>query len=89
MIRIYVIIVYDVKSERNREVITFLREHLHWIQNSVFEGDLTEAEYRKVKDNLSGITDEGDSIVVYSFRSSKYVDKDTIGEEKGSSERII
>jgi len=87
----FVIVVYDVAVEKNREVLTFLRTRMNWIQNSVFEGDLTEAQLREVKTRLESVANSssGDSIVVYELGSEKYVEKTVIGEEKGSSDRII
>jgi len=85
----YAIIVYDVEVEKNRKVLKFLRARLSWIQNSVFEGELTKSEMREVENRLSKITDEEDSIVIYKMNSKKYVDKSVIGQEKGSSDRIV
>lgn len=87
----FVIVVYDVAVEKNREVLTFLRTRMNWIQNSVFEGNLTEAQLREVKTRLESVANStsGDSIVVYELGSEKYVEKTVIGEEKGSSDRII
>lgn len=81
----FVIVVYDVAVEKNREVLTFLRTRMNWIQNSVFEGDLTEAQLREVKTRLESVANSssGDSIVVYELGSEKYVEKTVIGEEKG------
>ena len=45
----YVIIVYDVNVERVSKVCNFLRQYLNWIQNSVFEGEITKAELLKIK----------------------------------------
>ena len=54
----YVIIVYDVKVERVNKVKSFLRQYLYWIQNSVFEGDLTKSEFKKVENGLKEIIEE-------------------------------
>lgn len=87
----YVIIVYDVDTDRNRPVLTFLRTHLNWVQNSVFEGEVTEAELRSIKKQLHDLIDPGDddSIIIYSFGSKSYVDRETIGEQKGTTDRVI
>ena len=34
----YIILVYDIQVERVAKVCKYLRQHLNWIQNSVFEG---------------------------------------------------
>lgn len=87
----FVIVVYDVEVEKNRKVLKFLRTRMNWIQNSVFEGDLTEAQLREIKSRLDSVAsgESGDSIVVYELGSEKYVEKTVIGKEKGSSDRII
>ena len=40
----YVIIVYDIDVKRVAKVCKYLRQHLNWVQNSVFEGGLTKAQ---------------------------------------------
>lgn len=85
----YAIIVYDVDVSRNRAILTFLRTHLNWIQNSVFEGELTEAEFREVKTELEDLAEAHDSIVIYALDSDRYMDKSVIGEERGSTDRLL
>lgn len=85
----YAIIVYDVDVSRNRAILTFLRTRLNWIQNSVFEGELTEAELREVKRELESLAEDDDSIVIYALGSERYVDKSVIGEERGSTDRLL
>lgn len=38
----YTIVVYDVGEKRVAKVCKYLRTVLQWMQNSVFEGELTE-----------------------------------------------
>ena len=81
----YVILVYDIKEKRVGKVLKKMREYLYWIQNSVFEGEITEATYKKMLIELGSIIDEDeDSVIVYKLRttlSEKYV----IGQEKGGN----
>lgn len=85
----YAIIVYDVDISRNRAILTYLRTHLNWIQNSVFEGELTEAEFGEVKAELKDLAEEQDSIMIYALDSDQYMDKSVIGEERGSTDRLL
>jgi CRISPR-associated protein Cas2 len=87
----YVIIVYDVDVSKNRTVLKFLRARLNWIQNSVFEGEVTEAELHEIREKLESIAsaDTGDSIVIYGLGSEDYINRTVIGQEKGSTDRII
>jgi len=86
---VFLVAVYDVAQEKNRKVLKFLRARMHWVQNSVFEGDLTEGELREIKDHLEEVTDIGDSVIIYQMGNEKYIDREVIGEEKGSSSQVL
>ena len=84
----YVIIVSDVSVERVNKVKKFLRQHLHWVQNSVFEGEVTRAEFERIKAGLRELIDgDEDAIVIYKLRSMPQ--RETIGMEKNPMEDII
>ena len=86
----YVIIVYDVNVERVNRVKKFLRMYLHWVQNSVFEGELTEADLEEVRFGLKEIIDESeDMVVIYRFRSEKVLKKEVMGIDKSRIDEII
>jgi CRISPR-associated protein Cas2 len=85
----FVVAVYDVAQEKNREVLKFLRARMHHVQNSVFEGNLTEGELREIKDRLEDVTGTGDSVIIYQMGNEKYIDKKVIGEEKGNSSQVL
>lgn len=76
----YVILVYDCGVERVNDVRKFLKQYLSWVQNSVFEGELTDAEFMKVKATLKAmIKHDYDSIRIYKLRSDKYLDVEQLG----------
>ena len=84
----YVVIVYDVAVGRVNRVKKFLRQHLHWVQNSVFEGEVTRAEFERIKATLREIIDEDeDSIVIYKLRSMPK--REVMGVEKNPMEDVI
>ena len=86
----YVIIVYDIDVKRVAKVCKYLRQHLNWVQNSVFEGELTKAQFARVESGLLGIIDENqDSILVYQMRSEKWMDKQVIGIEKNPVTNLL
>ncbi|AEA46794.1 CRISPR-associated endonuclease Cas2 [Archaeoglobus veneficus] len=86
----YVIIVYDVNVERVNQVKKFLRRYLTWIQNSVFEGELSEADLEEVKLGLSDIIDGSeDMVVIYRLPSNRSLKKDVLGIDKSCSSEII
>ncbi len=79
----YVIIVYDIGVDRVNKVKAFLRQYLFWIQNSVFEGDLSESEFEEVYNGLKKIIDDdADSIIIYKLRMQELLNREVLGIEK-------
>lgn len=85
----FVIEVYDVNQKRVAKVLKISRKYLYWVQNSVLEGDITTAYFRMLKDELARvIDDEEDSIIFYTFRSTKYSERESMGIVKGGEQKI-
>lgn len=90
VVNTYVVIVYDVGVERVNKVRTFLRQYMNWVQNSVFEGELTKAELVKIRSKLKELIDENyDHIICYSSRDKKYLGIENIGTPKVDISNII
>ena len=86
----YVIIVYDIDVKRVAKVCKYLRQHLNWVQNSVFEGELTKAQLARVKSGLLGIiNDDEDSVLIYQMRHEKWMDKQVLGIEKNPVTNLL
>ena len=54
----YVIAVYDVEEKRVSKMLKLFRRYLHWVQNSVFEGAITEVKLKELQDKALAIMDE-------------------------------
>jgi len=86
----FIILVYDVNQSRVAKVLKLCRRYLYWVQNSVLEGELSEANYKKLKYELSKIINKDeDSVIFYTFRSTKYSDREIIGLEKGGRTNML
>jgi CRISPR-associated protein Cas2 len=86
----YVILVYDIDVHRVAKVCKFLRRYLNWVQNSVFEGALTEAKLAEVTQGLKQLIDpEADSIYLYRMRDEKWVEKQILGVERNPTDPFI
>ena len=84
------IIVYDAGVKRLNKVRIFLKQYLNWVQNSVFEGELTKAEYLRIRLRLKDLIDEDeDCIFIYSVRDRKYLEIDELGTRKAEINTII
>ena len=44
----YVIAVYDVGQKRVGKMLKLCRRYLNWIQNSVFEGEITDVKLKEL-----------------------------------------
>ncbi|MDK2978641.1 MAG: CRISPR-associated protein Cas2 [Bacteroidales bacterium] len=86
----YVIIVYDVGVERVNKVKKFLRKWLNWVQNSVFEGELTDSEFLRVREGIKSIIDSKlDSVIIFKLKDRKFIDRNVLGIEKNLGEDVL
>ena len=86
----YVIIVYDVEVKRVTKVCNFLRKYLHWVQNSVFEGELTDGKLKEVQIGLKKrIKLDSDSVLFYKMKTQYDFEKEVMGVEKAGIETIV
>ena len=75
----YVIIVYDVGEKRVGKILKLCRQYLNWIQNSVLEGELSEAKLRELKLKIKSIIDETeDSVIIFTNKMGYNMDKQVI-----------
>ena len=86
----YVILVYDIDEKRVGKMLKLCRRYLNWIQNSVFEGELTEVKLTELIIEAKKIMiQEKDSIIVFKSRQEKWLDKMIVGQEKNKLDNII
>ena len=86
----YVVIVYDIEAKRVAKVCKYLRQHLTWVQNSVFEGEVTKAHLERIKTGLRKIiSDDKDAIIFYRFTNEKWIKRETMGVEKSPTNNLL
>ena len=86
----YVIAVYDVAAERTGKMLKLCRKHLHWIQNSVFEGELSELQVKELTAEAREIMDERhDSFILFKSRHAQYMDKQLIGKSLNDTSQFV
>ena len=79
----YVILAYDVGEERVGKVCRYVRRYLPRVQNSVFEGDLSESKLAALRSGFLKIIDaDVDSILIWVLRDQQWVDRQIVGREK-------
>ncbi len=86
----YVIMVYDVAVERVTKVLKVGRRYLTWVQNSVLEGELTPAQFERLKAEVREVIEESeDSVLFYLLRSADWLDRHALGVRKGEPEWML
>jgi len=86
---VYVILVYDIGEKRVGKMLKLCRKYLNWIQNSVFEGEITEVKLKELTLKAKLIMKEEDSLIIFSSRSEQFLDKQIIGKERSSTDIFL
>lgn len=86
----FVILYYDANQKRVARLLKKCRQYLTWVQNSVFEGEISDASFKILKEELKKILKpEEDSVIYYVLRDTKYTERGTMGKEKNEVTQFI
>ena len=86
----YVIAVYDVAAERTPKMLKLCRRYLHWIQNSVFEGEISEVRLKELVGEAKEIMDEShDSFILFKNRHAHWLDKQLVGKALSQTDQFL
>lgn len=86
----YVILVYDIGEKRVGKMLKLCRRYLHWIQNSVFEGEITAVKLRELQYEAKLIMNlKEDSLIVFSSREERWLEKKVLGREKNELNNFL
>lgn len=86
----YIILVYDCGEKRVAKILKLCRKYLNWIQNSVFEGEISEVKLKELIFSAKKIMNmEEDSLIIFSGLSEKRLDKQIIGKERNSTDVFL
>ncbi len=86
----YVILVYDMGQKRVGKMLKLCRRYLNWIQNSVFEGEMTDVQLKELLHEADRIMkDDEDSLILFKNREKKWLDKQIVGVERQSTDNFL
>jgi len=86
----YIILMYDVNQKRVGKMLKLCRKYLNWIQNSVFEGEITQVKLAELKYSALKIMDpEIDSLIFFKTRQEKWLDKEVVGLERSDIDNFL
>ena len=83
----YVVLVYDISKDNNGQkrwshVFKICKKYLTHIQNSVFEGEVSKVQLVKLQQELKPHIDKAmDSVIIFTSRQEKWMDKEFWGKE--------
>ena len=91
-----VLISYDVSTsdeggkKRLRKVARECQNHAQRVQNSVFEGEISEVKLTELKAKAKKIMDvESDSLIIFSSEATKWMSKEIVGKERADTDVFL
>lgn len=86
----YIIAMYDVGEKRVGKMLRLFRRYLNWIQNSVFEGEISEVKLLELKHKAMLIMDEEiDSLIIFKSRQERWLEKEIVGLERQNLDTFL
>ena len=86
----FVLLVYDVGTDRVNKALKTARRYLTWVQNSVFEGEMTPGDLKALKRDLAEVIDPGhDSVFFYLWRVGRYASREIMGVQRGERSNFV
>lgn len=86
----YVILVYDCGEKRVGKILKLCRRYLNWIQNSVFEGEISEVKLKELKYAAEEIIKkEEDSLIIFTSHRNEWLEKEVIGKERACTDNFL
>ena len=86
----YVIAVYDIGEKRVGKMLKLCRQYLNWIQNSVFEGEISEVKLKELTLKAGKIMDKThDSLIYFKSREERWLEKEVVGKERSTLDRFL
>ena len=86
---VYVVIVYDMEADRTHKMLKFLRRYLTHVQNSVFEGEVTEGTLAEIKSGIDDLIDSGESTIIYRIGAEKMVNRTVFGDDPAADDQFL
>jgi len=86
---VYVVVVYDMQADRTHLLLNFLRQYLTHVQNSVFEGEVTEGDLETIENRLDSLLEPDESTIIYEVSSEKLLNRSVFGEDPTEDQRFL
>ncbi|MCS7014388.1 MAG: CRISPR-associated endonuclease Cas2 [Chloroherpetonaceae bacterium] len=85
----YYIAVYDVNQKRVGKMLKLFRRYLNHVQNSVFEGELKDSDFLRLKAEAQALMNETEDSLIFYMLNGKYLERETLGVQKNEPTNFI
>ncbi len=86
----YIIAVYDIGEKRVGKMLKLMRRYLNWIQNSVFEGEISEVKLKSLTSEAESIMDKTtDSLIYFKSQNKRWLEKEVVGKELSNLDTFL
>lgn len=85
----YVVMVYDMEAERTQKALRIGRRYLTHVQNSVLEGEISEGDLTKLKNEIDDLLKPGESTIIYELSSDTLLSRTVYGEDPTEDQRFL
>ncbi len=91
----YVILVYDISLEPPgariwRKVFGISKRYLNHVQNSVFEGEMTQSQIKEMQIEIQRyIRKDLDSVILFKSRNERWLEKEMWGNEEDKTSNFL
>jgi len=85
----YVIMVYDLQADRTHKALKIGRRYLTHVQNSVLEGEISEGDLQKLRNEIDDLLEPDESTIIYELSSDSILDRSVYGEDPAEDQRFL
>ena len=86
----YVIMIYDINQKRVHKVLKVARKYLKWVQRSVFEGKITEKNFKILRSKIKRLIVEDEDSVYWYILNPEFVPyRKILGKPEATISKLI
>lgn len=86
----YIILVYDFGEKRVSKMLKLCRKYLNWIQNSVFEGEISEVRLKELLSVAKEfMKNDEDSVIIFKGLAQSSLKKIIVGKECSNIDNFL
>nr|WP_241430206.1 CRISPR-associated endonuclease Cas2 [Natronobacterium gregoryi] len=81
--------VYDLQADRTHKALKLGRRYLTHVQNSVFEGEISEGDLETLRNEVDDLLEPDESVIIYELSSNTLLNRTVFGEDPTEGNRFL